>query len=155
MDPDVVLFAVLGGLALAGRLRRCHSPAGAAARSAVEGVIRPAQKGARTLVPVVGGPLATIIGVAGTVVGEGVGEILDGAAATADWFMGRPPPGAPATPPLPPSRTAATQPMAPAKAATQPMAPAKAATQPMAPATAAAGRPVKGSAKARKATRSR
>jgi hypothetical protein len=97
MDPEFWLFALLGGLALAGRLRRVASPAGRTARSAVQSAVRPAQSAARSLLPLGGGPVATVMGAAGTVIGEAIGEVLDGTAAAADWATGRrpPQPGAP------------------------------------------------------------
>ena len=91
VDPDFVVLAVLGGFALAGRLRRGASPTGHRVRSAATSIVRPAQAGARSWIPVLGGPLASVLGAAGIVVGEGVGEVLDGAAATAAWVTGRPP----------------------------------------------------------------
>jgi hypothetical protein len=99
MDPEFLLFAVLAGLALAGRLRRVASPAGRTARSAVQSVVRPAQSGARNMLPLAGGSVAMVMGAAGTVIGEGIGEVLDGTAAAADWVTGRRParPGGSAT----------------------------------------------------------
>lgn len=90
MDPDVVVVLVLGGLGLAGRMRKSTSPAGRTARSTARRVVAPVQSGARYLLPVIGGPIAAVLGAAGAVVGESAGEVLDGAAATADWVRGRP-----------------------------------------------------------------
>ena len=92
MDPDVVIVMVLGGLGLAGRLRKATSPAGRAARGGAHRVTAPVQSGARYVLPLVGGPIAAVVGAVGTVVGESVGEVLDGVSAAADWLTGRPRP---------------------------------------------------------------
>ncbi|GAC1530235.1 MAG: hypothetical protein NVS3B12_04530 [Acidimicrobiales bacterium] len=89
MDPDVVIVMILGGLGMAGRLRKKISPAGGAARNAARTVVAPIQSGARYVMPVAGGAVATVAGVVGTVVGESVGEVLDGVAAAGDWVRAR------------------------------------------------------------------
>jgi hypothetical protein len=89
VDPEVLLLALLGGLALAGRLRRTPSPAGRRARSAVQSAVQPAQDSARSWLPIGGGRVATVLGAAGAVIGEAIGDLLDGTAAAADLATGR------------------------------------------------------------------
>lgn len=89
MDPDVVIVMILGGLGMAGRLRKKISPAGGAARHAARTAVAPIQSGARYVMPVAGGMVATVAGAVGTVVGESVGEVLDGVAAAGDWVRAR------------------------------------------------------------------
>lgn len=131
MDPQFVVLVVLGGLAMAGRLRRGASAAGSSVRSGARAAVSPVQRASRQ-VPLVGGAAATVLGAAGTVIGESVGEVLDGLAVTTGWIAQRPPgepvptPAAPAgrrevttARTAPPVRASRGEPAAPKRAATK------------------------------------